>query len=262
MIRRCVVALALLASASSAAAQPPSPPSPPASSSVELLPRYTFHLAAEHLASPDPRYVWDANFGGELDLVDYVAGRATFAANYQTILGEQIRLFDPNQGNYILAGSLSLRPKGGEIAGVFHHESRHLSDRAKRQAVAWNMIGVRVSAAHTRGRLALQGRADLRGIVQKALVDYRWEIDTEARSRLAVAPMTALFAGGGVRWLGVDGTRNRGTQHGFRGEGGVRLQGRGAAVELFVAGERRIDPYPLEFSNETWITAGFRLLSP
>ena len=24
----------------------------------------------------------------------------------------------------------------------------------------------------------------------------------------------------------------------------------------------RIDPYPLEFSNETWVTAGFRLLSP
>jgi hypothetical protein len=50
-------------------------------------------------------------------------------------------------------------------------------------------------------------------------------------------------------------------QTGFRAEGGVRIEGRGAASELFVAGERRIDPYPLEFGHATWFTAGFRLLS-
>jgi hypothetical protein len=260
VIRRCVAALALLAHAVPAAAQAPAPA--PASSTIEFLPRYTFHLAAEHLSSPDPRFVWDTNFGGELDFVDYVAGRATFVANYQAILGEQLRRFDPNQGNYILGGSLSVRPPGVEIAAVFHHESRHLSDRTKRQAVDWNMIGARVSAARTRGRVQFQGRADLRGVVQKSFVDYRWELDTDARSRVSVSPMAALFAGGGVRVLGVDGTRSRGTQTGVRGEGGVRLQGRGAAVELFVAGERRIDPYPLDFSKETWFTAGFRFLSP
>ena len=261
MIRRGVLALALLAGASSAAAQPPAPPPPQASSTIEILPRYTFHLAAEHLSGTDPRFVWDTNFGGELDLVDYVAGRLTFVANYQAILGEQFRRFDPSQGNYILGGSLSARPPGVEIAAVFHHESRHLSDRVKRQAVDWNMIGARASAARTRGRIQFQGRADLRGVVQKSFVDYRWELDTDARSHVTVSPMAALFAGGGVRVLGVDGTRSRGTQHGFRGEGGVRLQGRGAAVELFLAGEQRIDPYPLDFSNATWFTAGFRLLS-
>ena len=82
------------------------------------------------------------------------------------------------------------------------------------------------------------------------------------RARLSVSALAALFGGGGVRMLGVDGSRSRGTQHGFRAEGGLRLQGRGAATELFVAGERRIDPYPLEFANATWVTAGFRLLSP
>ena len=251
-----------MAGASPAAAQPPVPPPPPASPTIELLPRYTFHLAAEHLSSSDPRFVWDTNFGGELDLVDYVAGRLTFAANYQAILGEEIRSFDPNQGNYILAGSLSVRPRGFELAGVFHHESRHLSDRIKRQAVDWNMIGARISAARSRGRLQFQGRADLRGVVQKSLVDYRWELDTDARSRVTVSSLAALFAGGGVRMLGVDGTRGRGTQRGFRAEGGVRLHGRGAAVELFLAGERRIDSYPLEFSDATWVTAGFRVLSP
>ena len=251
-----------MAGASPAAAQPPLPPPPPASPTIEFLPRYTFHLTAEHLSSRDPRLVWDTYFGGELDLVDYVAGRATFAANYQAILGEQFRRFDPNQGNYILSGSLSVRPRGLELAAVFHHESRHLSDRIKRQAVDWNMIGARISAARSRGRVQFQGRADVRGVVQKSLVDYRWELDTDARARVSVRPLAALFAGGGVRVLGVDGTRNRGTQRGFRGEAGVRLQGRGAAVELFVAGEQRIDPSPLEFSNDRWMTAGFRFLSP
>ena len=62
----------------------------------------------EHLFSEDPRFVWDANFGGELDMVDYGRGRATFVANYQTILGSEFRAFDPNQGNYILEGSTSV----------------------------------------------------------------------------------------------------------------------------------------------------------
>ena len=39
----------------------------------------------------------------------------------------------------------------------------------------------------------------------------------------------------------------------------MRVEGRGAALELFIAGERRIDPYPLEFSQATWLIAGFRI---
>jgi len=53
----------------------------------------------------------------------------------------------------------------------------------------------------------------------------------------------------------------RGGPNGFRAEGGVRFEGSGGAVELFVGAERRIDPYPLEFGTATWMTAGFRLLS-
>lgn len=263
MIRRCLVALALLASAAPAAGQSgPAPLANPASTSVEILPRYTFHLSAEHLSSSDPRFVWDTNFGGEIDLVDYVSGRVTFVANYQAILGEQFRRFDPNQGNYILAGSVSLRPRAEvEAAAVFHHESRHLSDRFKQQAVDWNMLGVRLTAARARGRADVGARADVRAVVQKSFVDYRWEIDTDARARLGLNPLVAVIAGGGVRILGVDGTAGRGRQTGYRGEGGVRIEGRGAAVELFVAAEQRTDPYPLEFSTERWLSAGFRLVS-
>ena len=75
--------------------------------------RASFFRARHFICRPsissgdDPRYVWDADFGGELDIVDYGAGRVTFEANYQVVLGEEIRSFDPNQGNYILAGLAS-----------------------------------------------------------------------------------------------------------------------------------------------------------
>ena len=215
----------------------------------------------EHLSHDDPRYVWDAKWAASIDLVDYTAGRLTFNAEYQTILGEQFHIFDPNQGNYMLEGALSARLPGMEVAGVFHHVSRHLSDRPKRFPVDWNMIGGRVLTAFERGRTQVRGRADLRTVIQHTYVDYEWELDTEATARVRFSPRKALVALGQLRVLGVDGTASRGTQYGLRGEGGVRLDGPAAALELFVAAERRIDPYQLEFSTATWLSAGFRLTS-
>ena len=258
MIQRILLALALAACASPAAAQTTQPP-PPAE--VDYLTRFAFHVSMEHLFNEQKRFVWDANWGAELDIVDYGVGRFTFVADYQTILGSEFRAFDPNQGNYMLEGSLSARTKKVEVAGVFHHVSRHLSDRPKRFPVDWNMIGGRVRGATTRGRLDLQGRADLRGVIERTLVDYRWEFETEAHARVSIRPRVSAVAVGSLRVLGVDGSRNRGTQHGLRGEGGIRLDGRGAAVELFVAAERRIDPYQLELSTINWLTAGFRISS-
>ncbi len=84
---------------------------------VQFLPRFDFHLAAEHLSDDDPRFAWDADFGGEVDVVDYRAGRVTFTANYEVVMGDQFRRFDPNQGNYILAGSASARAGEIEVAG-------------------------------------------------------------------------------------------------------------------------------------------------
>jgi hypothetical protein len=152
---------------------------------VVFVPRYDFHLTAEHLSGDNPRFVWDADFGGEIDVVDYGAGRFTFWANYEVVMGEELRIFDPNQGNYILAGSLSWRVRGVEAAGVFYHQSRHLSDRVKRAPVDWNMMGGRVVHERTAGRLEWRGLADLRRMVQRSFVDYEWEL------RPAFAPKRA-----------------------------------------------------------------------
>ena len=259
MIHLVLAALALVAGAAAASAQ--TNPVAPAPTSIAFLSRADFHLAAEHLSGEDGRFVWDADFGGALDLVDYSAGRLTFIANYQVVLGDEFRAFDANQGNYILAGQASARLPAVEIAGVFYHQSRHLSDRPKRVAVDWNMVGVQVRADRRIRSVRIDGTADVRGVVQKTFVDYRWEFDGRLRSAVPVGAGFSLVGAGAVRWLGVDGSAARGTQRGFRAEGAVRFDGGAAAVELFVAAERRIDPYPLEHTTATWATAGFRLVS-
>ena len=254
--------LGLLMSAGAAHAQTTSQPSDPdAGPTVVFMPRAALRMSAEYLSGDDPRFVWDTNFGGEVDLVDYGSGRLTFLGNYQAMLGDEYRNFDPNQGNYVLAGLSSIRAGGWEVSGVFYHQSRHLSDRPKRGAVDWNMIGGRAERNRIRGDRRVAIRGDLRKTILHSFVDYTWEIDSLVRVESAVAPHVGAFGAGGVRVLGVDGVRNRGTQYGYRAEGGVRLNGRGGATELFVAMERRIDPYQLEFSSVRWFTVGFRLLS-
>ncbi len=264
-MRFVLLALALVGCAIPAAAQatastPPADSPPADSPHVELLPSYAFHMSAQHIGSDDKRYVWDTNFGGELDLLKYGGGRATFEANYQAVLGEELRRFDPNQGNYILAGVVSGMVGGLEIGVVYYHQSRHLSDRPKVVPVDWNMLGGRIRKEETRGRLGLVGRADLRRTLLNSFVDYSWELDSDLHLRYALHPRASVIATSGVRLLGTDGSRGRGTQAGVREEGGIRIEGRGAAIEVFVSLERRIDPYPLEFGTATWLGAGFRLL--
>lgn len=251
MIQRVLLLLALVAGAVPAFAQ----------QTIQFVPRYDFHMNAEHLSGDQRLFEWDADFGGEFDVVDYGLGRFTFWANYNVVMGDEIRIFDPNQGNYILAGSTSARVRGLEIAGVFYHQSRHLGDRPKQPAVAWNMMGVRLSKTGNAGRAAWWASTDVRGVVQHAFVDYRWELDTNARAQFELRPRIALVANGGVRVLGVRDTSDRGTQTGFVSDAGVRFEGEAGAIELFVGAEKRIDPYPVEFGTATWFKAGFRLLS-
>ena len=78
---------------------------------------------------------------------------------------------------------------------------------------------------------------------------------TEVRARIGFMSNTRL------RVVGVDGTGNRSTQTEARTEGGVRLGGPGGALELYLAGERRIDPDLLTLGGRSWFAAGFRLRS-
>jgi hypothetical protein len=264
-----VLAVSLLALTTaglpSASAQTPGPqPVAQPSGGPEFLPRYNFQLSAAAL-SPDrdaEDYAWDTHFGATLDLFDYVRGRISTVADYEAILGSEFRPFDPNQASYTLEVSSSIRAAGTEVAGVFHHVSRHLSDRPKREAVAWNVLGVRVLRGVTLGRTAVGIRGGAGRLVEHAGVDYGWTADADVVARRSLGSRVAVYGRGAGELYTIDPSQSaRGAQKGGRLEAGVRLNGGGGAVELFAGFERRIDAAPLVRLPVRWAFAGFRLVN-
>src|SRR3954468_7733869 len=100
----CAAAAAILiiVSVSSAHAQMTTPAVAPAPAAPDFMSRYDFHLSAAALAVNDPRFSWETHFGGDIDLPDYVVGRSSILVDYEAVLGDEFRAFDPNQGNYTL----------------------------------------------------------------------------------------------------------------------------------------------------------------
>ena len=259
LMRRAAVVLCLsLSWAASVAAQTPVavPPTSPG-----FLSRYDFRLSAVTLSGDDPRFVWDTHFGGDLDLVDYVHGRVTLLADYETLLGSEFRSFDPNQSYYTLEASSSVRAGGAEIAGAFHHVSRHLSDRPKSQAVAWNILEARLVRGFDFESGRLEVRASAGRVVQRSFVDYAWVAGLELLTRRSINGRFDLFAHGHGRMFGVDGTiAGRDAQTGGLIEAGLRVNGRAGAVELFAGFEKRPDASPLDWAAQRWAFVGFRLV--
>jgi len=258
--------------AASAAAQQPQPTVVSAPAAPEFLTRYDFHLSATDLLTsvpapppspPDERFAWDMHFGGSFDVADLVVARLGVIAEYQAVLGSEFRPFDPNQGNYTLEGFISARINADtEVAGIFHHVSRHLSDRPKEFAVAYNEVGGRLLR-----RIALSAMSvdiDLEGgrAVQHSYVDYTWLGEMQVLVRHPVSERVGLFVHGSGKAFAVDETiAGRGTQAGGLIEAGVRFTGRAAAVEVFAGYEKRVDADPLDRHSLRWGLAGFRLLS-
>lgn len=234
---------------------------PPAAAAPEFMSRADFHLAAAALGTDDQRFKWDTHFGGDLDVVDWGAGRARVVADYQALLGNEYRPFDPNQGNYILEASGSQRVAGFEVAVVFHHESRHLSDRPKRFSIDWNTLGGRVLKRVDVAGTTVEVEAGIGSVVKHSYTDYKWVGDADLLLKRSITPLAAVFARGTGVLYGVDGTVPRDNQRGGRLEVGARLSGRVAAVELFAGVEQVVDAYPLDRVSHRWPFAGFRLTS-
>jgi hypothetical protein len=255
--------LVILAWAAPAAAQQPGPqPLAAPSDSPEFLTRYDFQLSGVALAIDDQRFSWDTHFGGALDVVDYVHGRASIVADYEAVLGDEYRIFDPNQALYTLEASGSLWAGATEIAGVLHHVSRHLSDRPKRAAIAWNVLGARVLRQLTLGGTTVAVRAGAGKVVAHALVDYGWTADLDLVVRRRLNTRVDLYAHGSGEVIGIDpALSTRVTQKSGRIEAGVRLNGRAGAIELFAGYEQRADADPFERLPLRWALAGFRLVN-
>lgn len=229
----------------------------------QFMSRFDVHLTADATASGNPEFWMDSHFGGDFDIVDYGKGRGTLLADYQAVLGKQIRPFDPNQGNYLLEGSSSLRLGDDvEVAGVFHHESRHLGDRAKIQAIAWNVLQVRLFYHHTFAGTEVKVRGDAGNVVQHSWVDYKWTADIEGRVDKPVASHVLAYGSGYAETYGINhDISTRGRQTGGRVEAGFRLLGKRGAIDLFAGYERIVDADAFQELPLSWAFAGFRVVN-
>jgi hypothetical protein len=236
-------------------------PAPAGGPAPGFLTRYDFHLGIALLGEDDQRFSWDARFGGDFDVLDYGRGRITLVGDYQVLLGDEFRAFDPNQSIYILEVQASYRMERGEAAAVFHHTSRHLSDRPKRFPIDWNMLGVQYGYSTDVRGMRFDGRSRLLGTVARSFVDYRWRFEAGGTLTRDLRGRLQAMADAELTGIGVAGrVHDRGGQLGGRIEGGIRIEGEQAALELFVAVERRIDADPIDLQPRAWTLAGFRVV--
>jgi hypothetical protein len=261
----------VFASAALAAAQQQQPIVAPAPQVPDFLTRYDFHLSIASLmpvtpapprAIPDTRFSWDSHFGGSFDIADLVVARLGVIVDYQAVMGSEYRPFDPNQANYTLEGFISARLGADtEVAGIFHHVSRHLSDRPKPFAVAYNEIGGRVMRRVALGATTIDVDVEGGRAVQHSYVDYTWLGEAQVLVRHPIKERVAVFAHGSGQAFAVnEAVARRGAQAGALVEAGLRLTGRAGAVEIFAGYEKRVDADPLDRAAQRWGLVGFRLL--
>jgi hypothetical protein len=260
-----LVVAALISGARPAAAQQPGPEPVDSISpaKAEFLPRTRFQLAANTLSGGDPRFTWDSRFGGTADVLDYHYGRLGIVGDYEAVVGSERRNFDVEQGLYILEASTSGRVGQNEFAMVFHHVSRHLSDRFKPEATAWNVFGARYLRNLDISGTQVAVIAGAGNVVTHVDVDYTWNLNVDVAARHQVSPRVSLYARGLAETYGVDPAIRGRTdpQHSGRFEGGVRLKGAGGVLELFAGVEHRLDADLRDYVPVTWGIMGFRLAS-
>jgi hypothetical protein len=232
----------------------------------DFLNRYDYQLEINVLSGDNGKqYRWDAHYGGAVDVLDYPKGRITFVGDYEVIMGSELRPFDPNQSYYILEPAASWFVGDNEVSFVFHHVSRHLSDRTKTFAVAYNVIEGRYLRKFDFGSdSSVSVRAGGGHLAQHSQVDYTWALDWDVMARHAMNRHLEWYGRTTGEMFGVDPVvRNagRGVQYTTRLELGSRVIGTKADLELFVGAERRLDASFIDFVPVAWAIAGFRIAS-
>jgi hypothetical protein len=264
---RCLLTLAaLVAGTAVAAAQQPGPqPLEGPDKTFGFFSRYDYQIEINILSGDNGReYRWDTHYGAAFDLINYIKGRLSIVADYEAVLGSELRPFDPNQGIYILEPSASWFVGRNEFAFVFHHVSRHLSDRPKLYAVAYNALEGRYLRKFVLPNdVSLAVRAAVGHITQHSQVDYTWVADWDVTAKHPVNPHLEVYGRTTGEIFGVNPVvRGRdGVQHTARLELGTRILGKKADLELFLGAEHRLDASIIEFVPVSWAIAGFRIAS-
>lgn len=221
-----------------------------------------FHLAIEPLASSDLAFKWNAEFGGNIDLVDYGVGRLNVLTHYQAVLGREFQRFDPNQGIYTLEALASVRHRRHEWWGGIRHLSRHVGDRPKDFQVYYHAVAGRYATGWaTRG-----WRIDAHGgggwVLARRYLDYHAMLDGDLQVTRSGTQSVQPFARVAAERTWVEPGTARTARLGWRVESGVRVSNSRARGELYLAGEQRYDADIFVPTVRRWFMAGLRISSP
>jgi hypothetical protein len=263
--RRMVVAAGavvscLLGGPVSAQMVPPHDRAP--ASSPGFLTNFNYHLAIATLSGDDPLAQWDADLGGDFDLVDFGRGRINVLFNYEGVLGEELQPFDPAFANYTIGVLGSVRFGTIEVAGVFEHVSRHLGDRPKAFGIAWNGLGGELRDRRQWGGWDVESRVRVLAVVAASYVDYDAEATADLTVRYRFSPRLTWLARGYGRYLAVDPRQfGRTDRPGGLAEVGLRVLGERAALEVVVGAEHRLDVDPVRLGAGSWMFLGVRVIN-
>jgi hypothetical protein len=228
---------------------------------AELLPEVAVQLRAARYAPAQTDQHWQGWIGAGAEVVRVHSTAAYFTADVETILGNTLRTFDPNQANYHLEAGLRQHAGRGAFTLFFHHVSRHYVDRAKTQAVDWNILGARIAWPMGSGPRPVRVIASLGHTTVDSLVDYRWEATGEIDAEPLRLGSAALFARANLRAVTVaeNPQLGRGDFLDASLEGGARWSQDGRTLDLFAAVERRNDVFLEVAGSVDRALFGFRI---
>ena len=225
--------------------------------------RTTLDLSALTGADADSRFNWDADVRLDVDLFDVGVVRGNLLANFETIIGGELRDVDPNQNNYVVDLSVFFRLPRGEIGGTFHHVSRHLVDRADQGSVSWNMVGVSYGDRFSLGSVQVAAGGRAMGTVERANVDYTAQFEWYGDVEVPLTPrVSAIGTGEGVIAPVDRRMLMRTTRRGGLVLGGVRFPTGVGAIDLYAGWEQRIDAGQFTRDTTRWFRFGLRLKAP
>jgi hypothetical protein len=210
----------------------------------ELLPAFSARAEGARFVPADVDFEWVGWVGAGATLLR--AGRTSvdFDADIETIMGDERRWFDANQGNYHLELGARRPWRRAELALFYHHVSRHALDREKPEVRNWNVLGLRLRGPLP-AALGRPGRAALSlGPVLFAFeLGYRFEAEGSADMELVPWTWGQLYASGLLRFVEARPTPEfpRGDFLDGILELGVRWRRAGRSAEVFAAFERRND---------------------
>jgi len=231
-----VASVALLLAATSLPAAASEPPT--------FLPEGSLRVMGARYLPAERDYQWDTWVGGEIGLVRVSGTLLLVDIDVETILGDELRLFDANQANYHLEGAIE-RPWGALTASLFfRHVSRHAVDRAKVQTVDWNILGLRLSGPLARTcPFPVRFLVSLGPTIRSSLVEYRFEVVGEVEADVVRRPWGGFYLSVRLRGMKTE-PKPQLPRDGFLDasvEGGAFISKGQRSFRVFVAYERRND---------------------